>query len=194
MVDTLDNREQCATIRHQLMNLLTVITGYAEIIVSKKDIDEDVKRQVSEILNAANQCLNILGRSRNHIQDMPIFGEENQQKVLVVDDDPMVLNLLSEVLAPICNVYKASSGNDALRLTLTHDFDLVILDYNLGPPLNGRKVYETLAIHQPEVAEKVVFITGGLMKDEDQKFIQETNIPCIEKPFHLEDIKKLLNR
>lgn len=59
---------------------------------------------------------------------------QNLKRILVVDDHPMlrkgVIDLL-ELEADLCDVDQASSGEEAIRVALTHEPDLILLDLNM---------------------------------------------------------------
>jgi len=59
-----------------------------------------------------------------------------KQKLLVVDDDAGILNLLQTELANEFEVLKAESGEQGLLLSLQHKPDLIISDIKM-PELNG---------------------------------------------------------
>jgi signal transduction histidine kinase len=70
------------------------------------------------------------------------FPGQSRAKILVVDDDERNLLALSEVLAPIAEVVRSSSGRDALRQLLRDEFAVILLDVFM-PDLDG---YETAAL------------------------------------------------
>ncbi|UCB49770.1 MAG: response regulator [Deltaproteobacteria bacterium] len=61
------------------------------------------------------------------------------KKILIVDDEPDVLDVLEELLS-VCDVRKASTFDEARKLLESEDFDLAILDI-MG--VNGYKLLET---------------------------------------------------
>lgn len=85
---------------------------------------------------------------------------EERASVLVVDDDVKNLLALEEALAPLGHpLVRATSGTEALKLVLRHDFALILLDVNLGT-MNG---YETAALLKQHVRSRhipIIFISG----------------------------------
>ena len=57
-------------------------------------------------------------------------------KVLIVDDEELIRQLLFEALSDRHEVYTASDGQEAINLARSIAFDLILCDYNL-PDGNG---------------------------------------------------------
>ncbi len=77
-------------------------------------------------------------------------------KILMVDDKPENLLALERLLRHLpVELYRATNGNDALKLTLYHDFALALLDIQM-PEMDGYELAELL--RQEENTEKMPFI------------------------------------
>lgn len=82
------------------------------------------------------------------------------KRILIVDDDPDVLFLLTRCLAelgPEFQLTSCSSGPEALALSQAKSFDLVISDYVM-PELDGLQLASTLRERQPGL--KFILVTG----------------------------------
>src|SRR5690348_2016366 len=64
-------------------------------------------------------------------------------KVLVVDDNPMVLGMLRTALTPLANVSTASDAADALLKAVDDLPDLIVTDYRM-PGMDGRQLVDRL--------------------------------------------------
>jgi two-component system response regulator GlrR len=74
-----------------------------------------------------------------------------KNRILVVDDDPSVLEMLTRVLmGEDYLVLPAASGPDALRIAAATQIDLVLLDANM-PGQSGWETFETLTARHPLV-------------------------------------------
>ncbi|NHZ42816.1 EAL domain-containing protein [Massilia sp. CCM 8693] len=85
-------------------------------------------------------------------------------KVLLVNDDAASLlaleSLLSEATrAQHYQLLKASSGHEALRMVLTHDFAVILLDANM-PGMDGFETAEAIHSHPRSCAVPIIFITA----------------------------------
>ena len=79
--------------------------------------------------------------------------------ILLVDDDPTTIQLLSRMLADVGNVRFATSGEDALRLAHESPPDLVLLDAEM-PGMSGFQVCESLKADPALADVPVIFVTS----------------------------------
>jgi CheY-like chemotaxis protein len=80
-------------------------------------------------------------------------------RILIVDDDPNILNMLGKYLGKTLkyDVAMATSGSDAIDLALQQHFDLCIIDVRM-PGLSGTETYMRLRNILPEV--EAIFFTA----------------------------------
>jgi signal transduction histidine kinase/DNA-binding LacI/PurR family transcriptional regulator/AraC-like DNA-binding protein len=95
--------------------------------------------------------------------------------ILVVDDDPGILELharLLEELAPKCRILKSHNGQEALELMARHRPDLVLLDLMM-PVLDGFGVLE--AMRQSELTRDVpvIVLTAQVLAGQDMARLQQ---------------------
>ncbi len=110
------------------------------------------------------------------------------RRVLVVDDEPVILDLLLDLLeAKGIEVETADSGAGALEKMATHSFDAVVLDLRM-PGMDGREVFENIRRSHPEMVSRVFFATGDMVSKETRDFLRETGAPCISKPFQIDQL------
>ena len=90
-------------------------------------------------------------------EDLVIAGRNlDKPNILMVDDRPENLVALGRLLGDLpVNLFKATSGNEALRLTLHHDFALALLDIQM-PQMDGYELAEFL--RQEEKTQHMPFI------------------------------------
>jgi nitrogen-specific signal transduction histidine kinase/CheY-like chemotaxis protein len=104
-------------------------------------------------------------------------------RVLVIDDDKVLGNAFRMTPSREFDVRVVSSGAEALEV-LADDgtFDFVFCDLMM-PEMSGMDVFADLSRRQPEVAEKVLFMTGGVYTPEVRAFISRVPNRCLQKPF-----------
>jgi CheY-like chemotaxis protein len=82
-------------------------------------------------------------------------------RVLLVDDDRAALYALEELLSPLpAKLHLATSGEDALRLILKHDFAAVMLDVRL-PGMDGFEVAGAIKALQRSRHIPIVFMSAN---------------------------------
>ena len=118
-------------------------------------------------------------------------------KVLVVDDNALILDLLMKGLSPHCDVRAAGDGADALLKIVDDPPDLVVCDYRM-PGLNGRQLYEKLRGRQQTKQIPFIFLASRTDIEEKLRPIVEGVEEFIPKPFFLKDLvrraKKVVDR
>ncbi|ACG75553.1 multi-sensor hybrid histidine kinase [Anaeromyxobacter sp. K] len=115
-------------------------------------------------------------------------------RILVVDDEPLVGTVIQRALQGEHEVTVTSSARAALaRVAAGERFDLVLSDL-LMPEMTGMELYRALRERAPELASRVVFLTGGAFTAAARSFLEQEPVECVEKPFELETIRALLAR
>mgnify|MGYP001057881967 FL=1 len=121
---------------------------------------------------------------------IPIEAFENDKiRVLIVDDDPDILEILVEYLKNDgrFDVHTAKTGFDAGVLTQKLEPAVVILDYML-PDLNGNVVCRTIR-ENPHLAHIKILIISGMIKPEEIDLLMEDGADdFIKKPFNIEAV------
>jgi len=102
--------------------------------------------------------------------------------ILMVDDDPILLDLYYEVLSEGFNILTACSVATAIEVLATGQVDAVGCDYHLNDG-SGMDIVEWIAAHQPELLNKTALISGEL-KPPTHGF----NIQCLYKPVEMETL------
>ena len=104
-------------------------------------------------------------------------------RVLVIDDEPLVVSALRRILGRDHDVVAAGNGEEALALFHTGErFDAILSDVMM-PVMSGIELYDRLSLDVPEQADKVIFITGGAFTPTAQAFLDRMQNPRAEKPF-----------
>ena len=105
------------------------------------------------------------------------------KSVLVIDDEAWILELAAELLrAEGHAVETAAGGQQALDLLSRRKFDVIVSDWKM-PGLNGVHLYEHLKATDPTTAARVLFMTGDVVSDSFQTFLETHRLTCLSKPF-----------
>ncbi len=126
---------------------------------------------------------------------MRLFEETrstNPVRVLLVDDEMALGVTLARAMGEKYEMVCETSTRDALnRLEQDADFDAILCDLNM-PGDSGMVLYEKLATQWPGLERRVVFITGGSYDDCTSRFLSEVPNSCLEKPFDISTLEKML--
>lgn len=121
-------------------------------------------------------------------------NSDHPLRVLVIDDEEDVADLLAEILELSgYEVMAAGSGADALRLIEHEDFDVVLSDVRM-PHLDGPALYNILRERKPDLADRLAFVTGDTMSPKARRFLESTDRPYIEKPINPKEVRRLVLR
>ncbi len=116
-------------------------------------------------------------------------------KVLLVDDNPMVLGMLKQALAPLAEVGTANDAADALLKAVDEPPDLLISDFRM-PGMDGRQLLEKLKSRSATAGIAVILMASKA--DISDRLSQDAVEDHIEKPFFLKDavqkIKRVIDR
>jgi len=114
-------------------------------------------------------------------------------KVLLVDDNPMVLGLLKQVLSSLAEVQAVSNAADALLIAIDDPPDLLITDLQM-PGMDGRQLTEKVHARAATARVPVVMMASRSDISEHLKPSQDGYEDILEKPFFARDAATRLKR
>lgn len=130
-------------------------------------------------------------------EDAPGFHDAGDQqeaskgRILVVDDEEDVSDLIREILVRDgFEVETAASAEAALERLQCADFTLILTDLNM-PGIGGRGIYEKLLRDRPGMARRIGFVTGDTMSPQARGFLDGAGRPYLEKPIAPAELRKL---
>ncbi len=109
--------------------------------------------------------------------------------MLVVEDEAALGAAVAEALLDAGFVVaRASDGMEALeRVRASSPYDLIVCDLKM-PRLDGTAFYRELEATKPEMARRILFVTGDVAGTEAERFLEETGCRWLAKPFRLKDL------
>jgi two-component system, NtrC family, response regulator PilR len=114
------------------------------------------------------------------------------RKVLIVDDNPNMSSLLSEMLEVFeCESARAGDGPEAIEKIEQDDYDLVITDMRM-PKMSGLELLQKIKEKRPDMP--VVVISGYALDDEGNDILSGQADGFLSKPFKMSDIEQLLSQ
>jgi CheY-like chemotaxis protein len=118
---------------------------------------------------------------------------QNNVKLLLVDDNPMVLGMLRDALSPLAKVTTANDGADALLKAVDDAPDLVVSDYRM-PGMDGRQLVEKLKSRSSTSGIAVVLLATKADISEKLSLQDHAADEFVEKPFFLKDATQRIKR
>ena len=111
--------------------------------------------------------------------------------LLVIEDEASVQAFLRTALERHgFKLVLANSGAEGLKVLQERkqDFAGVISDMRTPGGVTGADVHSWLKQNRPDLADKLLFITGDIVNEETAQILQSTGVPCIEKPFRVMEL------
>jgi CheY-like chemotaxis protein len=100
----------------------------------------------------------------------------------VIDDDEGIRRVMRRALDDH-EVVTANDGVAALTLLATSpDFDLILCDIVM-PNMGGVEFWHVMAATRPDILDSIVFMTGGALASEDERFLGAGIVHVLRKPF-----------
>ncbi len=117
--------------------------------------------------------------------------QKSRPKVLVIDDDKLVLRGLQRIITAPYLVDCASSGQEALQKIHDEDYDIILCDI-LMPGLSGIGVFERLKELRPDVQKTFIFISAGTFNEASHNRVASSQ-PMLSKPIKREELMRVLD-
>jgi PAS domain S-box-containing protein len=121
-------------------------------------------------------------------------GAGRRGRVLVVDDEKLVLGVLKRILCKEHDVTALAAAKDALALCAAGEkFDVIFCDLMM-PDMTGMDLHRELSAVAPDQAGKMIFLTGGAFSVEARSFLSEIPKIHVEKPFDPANLRAIVQR
>jgi CheY-like chemotaxis protein len=146
--------------------------------------------EIVRMHGGAIRCESIVGQGTRFLVELPVTQDlppsaappsalpaprpPARARVLLVDDEPLVLDFFRTVVESKHDAVALGNAEDALRL-LEDDrrFDLIVCDFTM-PGMSGPEFKRRTAEMDPDLAQRFIFCTGGALT-EDAQLISRTN-------------------
>lgn len=147
----------------------------AEIDQHRKEIESFISS-----FSWGAQILNRIGRLR------PVW----KRRILVVEDDPAIANLIKCLLVDEAEVVLAPDGEKGLDSIREGHFNVVVSDVEM-PNLDGITLYKQALEIDPDLKQHFVFFSGT-RKPEHHDFFQSENLVLLPKPSPMGTLRKVI--
>jgi PAS domain S-box-containing protein len=115
------------------------------------------------------------------------------KSVLVVDDEDSLREMIAETLAGEGYLVESTgNGQEALDIIQLRDFNAIVSDMKM-PMMGGKELYAYIVNNNPDLARRIIFITGDVLGQDTQQFLNITGNRYIEKPFQINELLMVLS-
>jgi two-component system NtrC family sensor kinase len=156
----------------------------------------------------------VAGLGATFVVDLPITAEQAQhgraavqppartlrpagssgKMILVVDDEEWILALAQELLRAVGHgVETAPDGEAALAAIQRRNFDAIVCDWKM-PGMSGVQFQQRLLEDWPQMAERVLFMSGEVIDESFREFLRRGEKTCLVKPFAIEDFRNAVEK
>ena len=113
-------------------------------------------------------------------------------RVLVLDDNAMITDMLGSMLDMFgYQAATANAGEDALELLARDRYDIILSDFRM-PGMDGQEFYRRAVAEHPELAHRIVFLTGDSVGNGAREFLEATACPHLTKPYSLQTVQDMI--
>ena len=121
-------------------------------------------------------------------------GASRTGKILVVEDEPTVAQLIGDILTEEGHVVDAVlDSQEGLTRLSRGEYDLVICDLRM-PRLDGPAFYDALVRSGSPMQSRIIFVTGDTLATRTMDFLETRGLPFLAKPFLVEELKLAVSR
>ncbi|MGD0707094.1 MAG: PAS domain S-box protein [Anaerolineaceae bacterium] len=122
----------------------------------------------------------------------PLSGGAKETKILIIDDEPNVKDVLAQSLRRWgYQVDAVGNGIDGFNLLAKTAYSHILCDIRM-PGFNGVEFYQQVKAKDPALAGRIIFITGDTANKATHKFIEENKVNYLSKPFELSDLLRMI--
>ena len=128
-------------------------------------------------------------RDSHPISEAPL----KRLRILIVDDDAMVLSALRRRLRRRYDTVTVLGGVEALaRLSEDPGFDSIVCDLMM-PEIDGKSFYDAIEKEHPQLSKRIVFMSGGAFTPRLRRFAASVPNPVLQKPVSREDLESMFS-
>jgi signal transduction histidine kinase/ActR/RegA family two-component response regulator len=118
----------------------------------------------------------------NTTPDASVSEEAPAKRILVIDDEPAVARVIARILSREHQVEAISDARQALlKVSAGETYDLVFCDLMM-PNMTGMAFHDALAKVAPDLAARVIFLSGGTFTREAEEFLARVPNRRLAKP------------
>jgi CheY-like chemotaxis protein len=121
-----------------------------------------------------------------------LTNSEEKKRILIVEDDMIISLVIENMVKELGHdvVGKATTGDEAIKLAVTHSPDLLLMDIRLKGEMDG---IEAVTAIKQKIKTSVIYLTGNSDRVNYERARETEFIDLITKPFTISDLTRSLN-
>ena len=177
---------------------LTICKKYVEILDGEISLESKLHKGsvVTVLIPVKTKPMPKL--DQNVFNDIPQHDEPKKHfsgqtpDVLIVENDEINTAHLVYILQGFCNVETARNGTEALDMVNLRQYDVILMDINLGAGINGMDTAKAIKKIKGFEHIPIVAVTANAMKGHREEFLANGCTHYISKPFTNDELKQML--
>ena len=165
----------------------------AETFGISKFLSKPVK--LVELVNLLSLHFETAYLHKEPLVSIPALGKMfEHRKILVAEDNPMNMLLISEVLGNMgLEVIKAGNGEEAIAMLMQYDPAMIFMDVNM-PVMDGYTATRKIRLSpEPYCNVPIIALTADAMEEDRERCRKAGMTDFVSKPFHLKEIESVMN-
>lgn len=168
---------------------LTITKKFVELMNGTIRVDSEINKGTTFILEFPDY--NKFGKSGSN-ELTTIFS--TKKRTLVVEDDEISKKFITACIQDFCDIDLANDGHHAIKLASENNYDLVLMDINLGRSIDGLDTTKEIRKMQNYKETPIVAVTAYAREEDKQEFLKGGCSHYLSKPYTRNDIRQLLDR
>jgi len=140
--------------------------------------------------NRIEEYIKSIPDADNYFEVMKKIPKVWDKRILIVDDEPIIRDILSALVEDLAVIETVENGQEALSRVKVKYFDAIISDISMSV-LNGIEFYRQASVSDPNIGNRFLFYTGN-PTNEHMRYFSENNIQYLTKPAPMGQIQKIV--
>ena len=132
--------------------------------------------------------------NKNAVTSITLGARKTLPKVLLVEDNNTNKVITVLFLKNICSIEHSPNGETALQMAKNNNYDLILMDINLGSGINGIETTNRIRAFEGYSNKPIIAVTGYAMPGDEDKLLHLGFNQYIAKPFSKELIISVVNK
>lgn len=171
---------------------LTIAKKFVELMNGEISVESEEDKGSTFTIKFPNQHL-VPGQFKVENVHNEVKGEPAFPIILYVEDDLMTINVIEKYLEKVGIIESALNGADALKKISLKQYDLILVDINLGRGMNGKELTQLVREMPAYKDTPIIAVTAYAMLGDKEDCLAAGCSDYISKPFRKQSLIDLVN-